>query len=87
MFNDDIDTKYKKLIKYLILNGYMCKRELKQRTYQKNPIIIQINSEQIIIKDINNNRRFYFNLDTSSTFLVNFLTFLNNNYSEALVLN
>jgi len=85
MFNNQIDTKYKILLKYLVSTGYRCKKDSSQRIYRNNNIEIRFNSTDIIVKDIADNRRFYFNLDTSNTFLVNFLTYLNNNYSEALI--
>ena len=78
MFNNQIDIKYKILFKFLILSGYKCKKELTQRLYQKDNLVIKFNSTDIIINDITDNRRFYFNLDTSNTFLVNFLSFLVN---------
>ena len=85
MFNDQIDNKYKTLIKHLVTSGYKCKKESMQRLYQKENIIVKFNSTDIIINDILDNRRYYFNLDTSNTFLINFLEFLTNNYSEVLV--
>lgn len=85
MFDNQIDNEFKTLIKYLVSNGYKCKKESNKRIYQNKGISVCFDSNDIIIKDINDNRRYYFKLDTSNTFLVNFLTFLNNNYSEALV--
>jgi len=85
MFDNQIDTKYRPLIKHLITSGYKCKRESTYRIYHNENISIRFDSTDIIIKDINDNRRFYFNLDSSNTFLINFLVFLNNNYSEALI--
>jgi hypothetical protein len=85
MFDNQIDDVYKTLIMHLILNGYKCRKEFTQRLYQKENIIIKFNSSNITIKDINDNRRYYFNFDTPETVLVNFLDFLNNNYSKALI--
>ena len=85
MFNNQIDTKYIILLKYLISTGYKRKKEPTQWVYKNTNIEIRFNSTDIIIKDITDNRRFYFNLDTSNTFLVNFLTYLNNNYNEVLI--
>jgi hypothetical protein len=85
MFDNQVDIKYKILIKYLLSNGYKLNEENNQKIYQKKDILIRIDSNYIVIKDNYNNRRYYFNLDTSNNFLINFLTFLNNNYSETLI--
>jgi hypothetical protein len=85
MFNTQIDNKFKGFIKHLTINGYKFSKENKLWLYQKNNIIVKIDSTNIIIKDNENNRRYYFDLDTSDTFLLNFLDFLTNNYSEALI--
>jgi len=85
MFDNHIDTKYNTLIKHLTLSGYKCKKKSIECIYQKENIIIKFNPIDITIKDNQNNRRFYFNSDTSNTILVNFLDFLTNNYNEALI--
>lgn len=79
MFDNQIDNRYRSLLKYLISNGYRCKKEPFQRLYQCDGIIIKFTLTDVVIKDTTDNRRFYFNLDSSNTFLINFLSFLDNN--------
>jgi hypothetical protein len=79
MFDNQIDNRYKSLLKYLISNGYKCKKEPSQRLYQCGGVVIKFTLTDIVINDYTDNRRFYFKLDSSNTFLINFLSFLTNN--------
>jgi hypothetical protein len=85
MFNDQLNIKYNCLLKHLITNGFKCKKDSSQVIYEKDWIIIDFNSDDIIINDILDNRRFYFDLDTSEYFILNFLLYLDNNYKNITV--
>jgi hypothetical protein len=79
MFDNQIDNRYKSLLKYLISHGYKCKKEPTQRLYKCDGVVIKFTLTDIVINDYTDNRRFYFKLDSSNTFLINFLSFLTNN--------
>lgn len=85
MFNNQLNTRYKKLLVYLISNGYKYKKDHTTWCYYKDNIIINIEKTDIIFKDTIEHRRFYFELDTPDNFLVNFLVFLDNKYKEPAI--
>jgi len=79
MGNNQLDNIYKSFIKYLISNGFKYKKEITIRSYQNENIIVKFDSKNITIQDSTDNRRYFFEKDTSNTFLINFLNYLDNN--------
>lgn len=86
MFNNDVNNTYKDFINLLISKGFKCKKNKSNISYLSEKITVNFYTENIAVYHITENRRFYFDLDTSNNFLINFLSYLdNNNYNEIIV--
>ena len=79
-----LSCKYCDLIIFLKKNDFTNKREKENLFYKNNNILIKINDTIINIEDLNEYRRYNFSPDTTNSFLINFVTYLNKTYQKEL---
>lgn len=84
MCRKKLSYEYNDFITFLKKNDFINKREKENLFYKNNNILIKINDINIDIEDINEYRRYNFPTDTSNSFLINFITYLNNVYQKEI---